>query len=98
MGRPLTNGTFTVPLIQPGSMFGERVLQIDLRIAKVFRAQGLRVRAMLDVGNLTNSSTVLLQNNTYGANWLRPAYIMPGRLLNLSIEVTFEAQADFAFA
>ena len=49
----------------------------------------MRVRAMLDVGNLTNSSTVLLQNNTYGANWLRPTYIMPGRLLKPSFEITF---------
>jgi hypothetical protein len=89
LGRALTNGTFNVPLIQPGSMFGERVLQVDLRIAKAFRVQGMRFRAMLDVGNLTNSSTVMLQNNTYGANWLRPAYIIPGRIFKPSIEMTF---------
>jgi len=89
LGRPLTNGTFTVPLIQPASMFGDRVLQLDVRVAKAFKVQGSRIRAMLDMGNLTNSSTVLLQNNTYGANWLRPAYIIPGRIFKPSIEVTF---------
>jgi Carboxypeptidase regulatory-like domain len=89
LGRPLTNGTFTVPLIQPGSMFNERVLQVDLRASKTFRVQGVRIRAMLDVANLTNASTVLLQNNTYGANWQRPSYILPGRLFKPSIELTF---------
>jgi hypothetical protein len=89
LGRPLTNGTFTVPLIQPGSMFNDRVLQLDLRASKSFRLQGMRIRAMLDVGNLTNASTVLLQNNTYGANWQRPTYILPGRIFKPSVEVTF---------
>ncbi len=89
LGRPLTNGTATVAVIQPGSMFNERVFQIDLRAAKTFRVQGLRIPAMLDVANLTNASTVLLQNNTYGANWQRPSYILPGRLFKPSVEVTF---------
>jgi hypothetical protein len=41
------------------------------------------------MANLLNASTVLLQNNTYGNNWLRPAYIMPGRLFKPTVEVTF---------
>ena len=52
-------------------------------------APGLRIRAMLDVASLTNASTVLLQNNTYGANWQRPSYILRGRLFKPSVELTF---------
>jgi hypothetical protein len=44
---------------------------------------------MLDVGNVLNASTVLLQNNTYGNNWLRPSFIIPGRLLKPSVQVDF---------
>ena len=89
LGRPLTNGTATVALIQPGSMFNERVLRIDVRASKSFRLRGMRIRAMLDVANLTNAGTVLLQNNTYGDNWQRPSYILPGRLFKPSVELTF---------
>jgi hypothetical protein len=32
---------------------------------------------------------VLLQNNTYGANWLRPSFIMPGRLFKPAVQVDF---------
>lgn len=89
LGRPLSGGNFNVPLIQPGSMFAERVLQLDLRVAKAFGFRGARFRAMLDIANLTNGSTVLLQNNTYGSNWQRPTYILPGRLFKPSIQLTF---------
>ena len=67
----------------------ELFYQLDLRISKTVKAGGTRVRAILDVGNLLNASTVLLQNNTYGNNWLRPSYIMPGRLFKPTVEITF---------
>lgn len=89
LGRPLSGGSFTVPLIQPGSFFGDRILQLDFRLAKAFGYRGIKVRAMLDVANLTNSSPVLLQNNTFGGNWLRPTYILPGRIVKPSIEIRF---------
>jgi len=44
---------------------------------------------MLDIGNVLNASTVLLQNNTYGPIWLRPAFIMPGRLFKPSVQIDF---------
>jgi hypothetical protein len=89
LGRNLTSGTATVPLIQPGSVFGDRALQVDLRLSKTFRFRAVRLRAMLDIGNALNASTVLLQNNTYGSNWLRPAYIIPGRLVKPTVDITF---------
>ena len=86
----LSAGTATLPLIQPGTVFGDRIYQLDLRASKTIKTgRGLRIRAILDMANLLNASTVLLQNNTYGNNWLRPAYIMPGRLFKPTVEVTF---------
>jgi hypothetical protein len=51
--------------------------------------RGTRIRAIADIGNVLNSSPVLLQNNAYGTNWLRPSYIMPGRLFKPTVEVSF---------
>jgi hypothetical protein len=85
----LSSGTATFNLIQPGTAFAARLNQVDLRASKTFNWRGARVRAILDVGNLLNGSTVLLQNNTYGLNWLRPAFILPGRLVKPTVEITF---------
>ena len=67
LGRPLSTGTATVPLIERATEFGDRVNQVDIRLGKTFRYRAARIRALLDIGNLFNASTVLLQNNTYGA-------------------------------
>ena len=85
----LSAGTATVALVQPATMFGPRYHQLDLRMSKAVQYRGVRVRAILDVGNLLNSSGVLLQNNAYGVNWLRPSYIMPGRLFKPTLEMRF---------
>jgi hypothetical protein len=85
----LSGGTATFPLVEPATLFSARVNQLDLRASKTFNAGGLRVRAILDVGNLLNASPVLLQNNTYGSNWLRPSFILPGRLVKPTVEITF---------
>jgi hypothetical protein len=85
----LNAGSATVGLIRPGTDFGDRIYQLDLRVSKSFSVRGARIRAIADFGNVLNSSTVLLQNNTYGTNWLRPSYIMPGRLFKPTVEVSF---------
>ena len=88
LGRPLTF-TSTVPIIEPGTVFGDRLYQLDLRIAKSFRLNTFTVRMLLDVANALNANPVLLQNNAYGPNWLRPTYILPGRVFKPTVEVTF---------
>lgn len=85
----LLAGSATIPLIQPGTMFGDRMTQVDLRVGKNFLVNGVRIRALLDVANLTNSNAVLVQNNTYGSSWLRPTYVLPGRLIKPTIQVNF---------
>jgi hypothetical protein len=85
----LNAGTATIALIQPGTTFGDRIYQLDLRLTKGFTYRTMRIRAIADFANLLNASTVLLQNNTYGANWLRPSYIMPGRMFKPTVEVSF---------
>jgi Carboxypeptidase regulatory-like domain len=92
LGRPLATGiagTATVPLIQPGTMYDERLYQLDLRFSKIFRFGQQRLQANVDIYNAGNASSILSNNLTYGQNWLRPTGILQGRL------VKFGAQFDF---
>jgi hypothetical protein len=93
LGRNLATGaagTAAVQLIQPGTMYDERLYQLDLRVSKIFRIGGHhRVQANLDIYNAGNASSILALNTTYGASWLRPTSILQGRL------VRFGGQWDF---
>jgi hypothetical protein len=82
-------GTATVPLIAPGTMFGERSNQVDFRLSKSVKIGKSRLQGMVDLFNVFNASPVLTLNNTYGAAWQRPQSILQGRL------VKFGGQIDF---
>src|SRR4029079_2421383 len=85
LGRNLATGaagTAAVQLIQPGTMYDERLYQLDLRVSKIFRRGGhRRLQANLDIYNAGNASSILAINTTYGASWLRPTSILQGRLV-----------------
>jgi Carboxypeptidase regulatory-like domain len=56
-GTPAT--TKQIQLIAPGTRYGERLHQIDLRFTKLVRAKGSRTAISVDVYNVTNADTVL---------------------------------------
>jgi hypothetical protein len=92
LGRNLAAGstaTRALQLVEPGAMYGERLLQLDLRASKIVRIRGARFQTNLDLYNAMNASPVLAMNNTYGPDWQRPTYVLPGRM------VKFGAQIDF---
>jgi len=84
------NGTATVPLLAPGTYFGDRLNQVDLRLSKAFALPGSRrVQALVDLYNLFNANPVLALNNTFGPQWQRPTQILQGRLVKLGVQVDF---------
>jgi hypothetical protein len=93
LGRLPSGGQANVPvnLIQPGSMYSDRVNQVDVRAAKLFHFSDRRVMFGVDVYNLMNAGTVLAQNTTFvpGGTWLRPVELMTGRLVRFSAEFNF---------
>ena len=97
LGRPLSTATATVNLVAPGSIFGDRMNQVDLRFTKIFRTGGRRLQAMVDLYNALNGNTILVYSNTYGATagatagaaWQRPQVIMPGRVVKFGIQANF---------
>jgi hypothetical protein len=90
LGRNLSGNVANVPvnLVEPGTMYGERLNQLDFRATKLFRFGRYRTRANFDIYNATNSNTVLTQNNNYGA-WLRPTSILTARFFKISGQFEF---------
>ena len=93
LGRPLSSGqsTVTVNLLEPGSMYGNRVNQLDLRLAKLLRFGGTRTMVGVDIYNALNSLAILTYNNTFvpGGTWLQPQSILTARMVKFSAEFTF---------
>ena len=81
----------TVNLVEPGSMYGDRRNELDLRVAKILRFGGTRTTVGADIYNVLNSSAVLTYNNTFvpGGPWLQPVTVMTGRFARISAEFTF---------
>jgi hypothetical protein len=89
LGHNLAAGVTTIDLIAPNSLIGERMFQVDLRLAKAFRFTGWRVKAAVDLFNALNSNAALLENPTYGPSWRTPTSIMPGRLIKFGVELSY---------
>jgi hypothetical protein len=93
LGRNLSGDArnITLNLIEPGSMYGDRINQFDLRAAKLVRRGRTTTVVGVDVYNVLNSNAVLTYNNTFVPQgpWLQPLTIMTPRLLK------FTAQLDW---
>jgi len=91
LGRPLSGGAAntTVNLLNPGQKYGDRVSQLDFRVAKILRIGRTRTNVGIDLYNVTNSSVPLTYNNTFGSTWLRPQSFMPARFVKLTGQLSF---------
>jgi hypothetical protein len=79
----------TVNLVEPGSLFGDRINQLDLRFAKVLNFGGKRTNIGIDLFNALNSNTPTTYNQTYGSAWLTPTAVLPARFVKLSVQLDF---------
>jgi hypothetical protein len=68
LGRPLAGGAsnVTVNIVEPGTIYGSRVNQLDLRVGKVLRFGATRANVSLDMFNVLNANTPLGFNNSFG--------------------------------
>jgi len=91
LGRNLAGGarTVAVQIVQPFTMFEERINQLDLRLTKTVRVKRTTVKGIMDVYNSVNASSVLAMNTTYGATWLAPRQVLGPRLIKFGVEVQF---------
>lgn len=91
LGRALAGNvrTVAVPLVRPGTLYGERLHQIDMRIIKELRLRSFSVQPQFDIYNVLNATVAIRQNNTYGASWQDPTALLGGRLGKLSVRIAF---------
>jgi len=89
--------TTTVNLIEPGTLYGDRVNEFDLRFAKILRFGRTRTNVGFDIYNVMNSAPVLTYNQTFvlptaanpAGSWLTPTSILQPRFVKFSATIDF---------
>jgi hypothetical protein len=99
LGRNLSNAapTATVNLIEPGTLYGDRVNEIDLRFAKILKFGRSRTNIGIDIYNLMNQSPVLTYNQSFvlpsattpNGSWLTPNSVLQSRFVKVSAQIDF---------
>ena len=94
LGRNLSsgaNGTASIALLRPFSVFESRFNQLDLRLTKSVQLGRVRAQGFFDVYNLFNSGAVLAANGTYGTSWLTPTSILGARLVKFGLQLDWRS-------
>jgi hypothetical protein len=98
LGRNLSNNapSATVNLITPGTLYGDRVNEVDLRLAKIIRIGRVRTNVGIDVYNMFNSAPVLTYNQAFvpvtatsAGSWLQPTSVLQARFFKVSAQIDF---------
>lgn len=79
----------TLNLTVPGQLYGNRINQVDLKVAKILRFGGTRTMVGVDLYNLFNSNPGLSWNQTFGVNYLRPTAVLMPRFVRFNATVDF---------
>jgi hypothetical protein len=98
LGRaPSNNATsVTVNVVQPGTLYGDRVNEFDIRLAKILKFGRTRTNVGFDLYNLLNSAAILSYNQAFSpaittgsAAWLAPTGVLQPRFWKFSVQVDF---------
>ena len=94
LGRPLSNNatSVTVNLIEPGTLYGDRVNEFDIRLAKILRFGRTRTNIGFDLYNILNAAPVLTYNLNYSptnTTWLTPTAVLQPRFWKFSVQFDF---------
>ena len=96
-GTPFTQrATIETNVIPPGTWYGDRFSQLDLRLTKTFSTGGgTQFRAMFDLFNLFNANAVTREAPGWGAatgsgaGYLSAQVTMAGRLAKFAFQLDF---------
>ena len=89
LGRNFTNVPPTVALVPPGTMYGDRIYQTDLRFNKTVKAGRTVIRPTISLYNLFNANPIQTYTTTYGAAWLAPTVILNPRFMDFGVQIDF---------
>jgi hypothetical protein len=77
------------PVTQPIDLAGDRLNQIDFRVAKLLRFGRTRTLVGVDMFNALNSSWISSYLPTFGPRWLTPTGIIQARIVKVSAQLDF---------
>jgi hypothetical protein len=89
LGRPFFAGQSTVNVVEPGTLYGDRLNQVDLRFSKLLNLGQGRLDLNVDLYNAFNSDAILTQQNTYGATWQNALTVIQPRFVKFSVRWDF---------
>ena len=94
LGRAPSGGVanVTMNLVEPGTLYGDRVNQLDLRFTKLLKFGRTRTKISLDMYNSLNSAPVLTYNQTYSpatTTWLTPTSVLAARVMKIGASIDF---------
>ena len=96
LGRNLSAGagaTKSIQLIEPETLYGAYLNELDLRLSKRFRIGRYRLRGDLNLYNVFNSDFVSSFNTTFSTTasnqFLRPTGVLQGRLFKIGGQLEF---------
>ena len=74
LGRPPSGSVANMQtnILTAGELYGDRITQVDMRVAKLLRFGRTRTNVGVDIYNLFNSNVPLTYVTTYGATWGKP--------------------------
>jgi hypothetical protein len=92
LGRAPSGGVqnVTINLITPGTLYGDRINELDLRFSKVLRFRSTRTKVSVDLYNALNANPVLTYNQTYSpttTSWLTPTSVLAARVVKIGASV-----------
>ncbi len=94
LGRPLTNSSAVLNVVEPGTEWGDRLNQIDLRFSKILNMPRGRLDLNFDLYNAFNSDAVTIPLNSVGPvgvpfGYGYPLQAIPPRFVKLSARWDF---------
>ena len=89
LGRPFTLGQASINVIEPGTMYGDRLNQVDLRFTKIVPVGRGRLDLNVDLYNAFNSDAIIGELPAFGPVWRLPLTVIQPRF------VKFAARWDF---
>jgi hypothetical protein len=89
LGRTPTAAALSASLVEPGTLYSDRLNQIDFRLAKGFKVGNSRIQGTISAFNLLNGNAPTSLNTTYGSSWLLPNKIMQARFVKFGVQLDY---------
>jgi hypothetical protein len=91
LGRLPSGGVANIQtnILTAGELYGDRITQVDMRVAKLLRFGRARANVGIDIYNLFNSNVPLTYVTAYGTTWGRPQSVLDARFAKLSAQIDF---------